>query len=178
MAGRFRRMRPERWLILLALLVFVLWRAWQAPELPPQGHLLEPGEYRVRRVVDGDTLLLENGVRVRLIGVDTPETVHPDRPPEPGGQEASDYTRRAVEGRYVTLSFDRERLDRFDRHLAYVTINGRLLNEELIREGYGRATLQYNYSGSMKARFRTAQEHAQQKRLGIWAQPLERVPMH
>src|SRR5690606_35178081 len=57
--------------------------------LPPQ-ELPTAGElHRVRRAVDGDTLLLENGVRVRLIGVDTPETKHPDRPPQPYGAEAS-----------------------------------------------------------------------------------------
>ena len=177
MPGRFRRSRPGRWLLLLALLVLVAWRAWHALDGPRPGQLLEPGTYRVQRVVDGDTLLLEGGVRVRLIGVDTPETVHPDRPPEPGGQEASDFTRQAVEGRRVSLSFDRERQDRFGRHLAYVTVDGRLLNEELIRQGYGRATLQYNYSGAMKDRFRAAQEHAQQQRLGIWSQPLEALPM-
>jgi len=76
--------------------------------------------YRVERVVDGDTLLLAGGTRIRLLGVDTPETKHPDRPPEPLGFEAAAFTRSHVENRYVKLRFDRERRDRYRRVLAYV----------------------------------------------------------
>lgn len=176
MPGRFRHSRPGRWLLLLALLAVVIWRAWHALTVPQPGGILEPGAYRVERVVDGDTLVLEGGIRVRLIGVDTPETVHPNQPPEPGGQRATAFTRSAVEGRRVELTFDRERLDRYGRHLAYVTVDGDLLNEQLIRQGYGRATLQYNYSSAMKDRFRAAQDHAQQEQLGIWSQPLQAIP--
>ncbi len=177
MPGRFRSSRPGRWLLLLALLALVAWRAWQAISVPRPGDILEPGTYHVQRVVDGDTLVLEGDIRVRLIGVDTPETVHPNQPPEPGGAEATEFTRHRVEGRRVELTFDRERLDRYGRHLAYVSVDGRMLNEELIRQGYGRATLQYNYSSAMKDRFRAAQELAQQERLGIWSLPPQPMPV-
>ena len=69
----------------------------------------------VVRVVDGDTLLLDRNERVRLIGVDTPETVDPRRPVERFGKEASAFTKRMVEGKRVRLEFDQDRRDRFGR---------------------------------------------------------------
>jgi micrococcal nuclease len=65
------------------------------------------GNYRVvERVIDADTLVMENGERVRLIGVDTPETKHPNRPVEHFGKEAAAFTRCMVEGTRVRLEFD------------------------------------------------------------------------
>src|ERR687892_483653 len=60
----------------------------------------------VERVVDGDTLLLPSGERVRLIGLDTPETKHPKKPVERFGKEASAFTRRMAEGKRIRLEFD------------------------------------------------------------------------
>jgi micrococcal nuclease len=82
-------------------------------------------------VIDGDTieialpdcaLEIVRQERVRLIGIDTPETVHPDREPEPFGQEASDFMKRLLEGREVMLELDVEPRDRFGRLLAYVYV--------------------------------------------------------
>ena len=129
------------------------------------------GPYRVERVVDGDTLLLSAGERVRLIGVDTPETKHPHLPPEPLGREASEFTRRFVEGQPVELRFDRERRDQYDRVLAYVWADDLCLNEELILAGYSRAETRFPYSSVMKGRFQRAEQQARQARRGIWADP-------
>jgi len=123
----------------------------------------------VQRVVDGDTLLLEEGTRVRLIGVDTPESVAPNRPVEPLGTEAAEFTRSQVEGRHVTLGFDRERRDRYRRILAYVYVDDRLLNEELIRAGFSRAETRFPYDPEMKRRFRTAEDEARGAHRGLWA---------
>src|SRR4030042_6833798 len=76
--------------------------------------------FRVKRVIDGDTLLLTNGERVRLIGVDTPETKHPKKPVERFGKEAYLFTKEMVEGKEVRLEFDQQRKDRYGRLLAYV----------------------------------------------------------
>ena len=111
-------------------------------------------------VVDGDTLLLRDGTRIRLMGVDTPETVKPDTPVEPWGPEASEFTRDFVAGGPVRLEFDRERTDRFGRHLAYVWVGNRMLNEELLRAGLARWEPGYHYSQAMKTRFRRAQREA------------------
>jgi micrococcal nuclease len=76
----------------------------------------------VTRVIDGDTLVLDGGERVRLIGVDTPETVHPNKPVERFGKEASGFTRKMAEGKQVRLEYDAETAghDRYGRTLAYV----------------------------------------------------------
>src|SRR5690606_17407397 len=112
----------------------------------------------VKRVVDGDTLLLATGERVRLLGVDTPETKKPDTPVQPWGPEASQFTTDLVQGKTVTLVFDRERYDKYQRLLAFVYIDGRCLNEELIRHGLSPAKLHYPFRNDMKRRFREAEE--------------------
>lgn len=133
----------------------------------------QPGEYRVRRVVDGDTLLLDNDDRVRLLGVDTPESVKPDTPVQPWGKEASDFTRQfiAATGNRIRLEFDQERTDDYGRLLAYVWVGDRMLNEELLRAGLGRALLRHPYAQERKDRFKAAQRAAQQQQLGIWSSP-------
>jgi len=65
----------------------------------------------VVHVVDGDTIDLDKGERVRLIGVNTPETKHPQKPVEYFGREATEFARRSVEGKRVRLAFDWQRKD-------------------------------------------------------------------
>ena len=71
----------------------------------------------IKRVIDGDTLLLANGEYVRLIGVDTPETVHPEKPVEYFGKEAYQFTKKMAEGKEVRLEYDQTRRDRYGRIL-------------------------------------------------------------
>jgi micrococcal nuclease len=108
------------------------------------------------RVIDGDTIVVSiNGTKetVRLIGVDTPETVDPRSPVEPGGPEASAFTKKMVEGQMVRLEYDKQRRGKYGRLLAYVYLqDGTMLNTEIIRQGYGRAYLKYPFS--MKETFR------------------------
>ena len=95
---------------------------------------LPPGkeEFRVRHVTDGDTLELENGEKVRYIGIDTPEERHRVGEkwvydPEPFAEEATRENRRLVGGKKVRLEFDREKKDKFGRLLAYVYVRIGLL---------------------------------------------------
>jgi len=93
----------------------------------------------VLRVVDGDTIVVNyNGVeeKVRLIGVDTPESVHPDsdRNTE-AGVLASDYTKEKLEGRQVELEFDVQQRDVYGRLLAYVYVDGVMFNKTLLEDG-------------------------------------------
>ncbi|HWT92347.1 MAG TPA: thermonuclease family protein [Solirubrobacteraceae bacterium] len=125
---------------------------------------------RVERVVDGDTLKLAGGDRVRLIGVDTPETKKPGTPVQCFGKAASAFTERLVEGRRVTLAFDAEREDRYGRLLAYITraSDGLDVNAELVRRGYARTlTIQPNdrHADEYAALARTARRHGR----GLWA---------
>lgn len=134
---------------------------------------------RVERIVDGDTIVvISEGqpVRVRLIGVDTPETVKPNSEAEPFGAEATQYTanRIAAFNNIVLLRADGDSRDRYGRRLSLVYL-GRdgtcLLNEELIRHGLARAEPQYRYSEAMKVRFQKAETEAKAEGLGIWSLP-------
>jgi len=96
----------------------------------------EPASARVERVVDGDTIVLAGGERVRYIGVDTPESVKPGEPVECFAKAAARANARLVEGRTVTLRYDAERRDRYGRLLAYVYRGDTFVNAELIRRGF------------------------------------------
>ena len=126
-------------------------------------------EHVVARAIDGDTLELRGGARVRLIGVDTPEMELDGNAPEPWCDEARAFTDKQVNGRAVSLTFDRERIDPYGRVLAYVSVDDRLLNEELIAVGLGRAVREYSYSGTMQRRFDLAEASAREAGLGIWS---------
>jgi micrococcal nuclease len=168
MKRRFRR--PWwTWLVWLALGALIGWRIATAPRLDQLNTPLASGPCQVERVIDGDTLLLSSGNRVRLIGVDTPETVMPDHPVERFGPEATLFTRTFLGEGAARLEFDRERLDRHGRHLAYVWIGERMLNEELLRAGLARFEPQYHYSEAVKRRFRRAQDEAQRAQRGLWS---------
>ncbi len=90
----------------------------------------------VQRVIDGDTVVLENGERLRYLGVDTPESFGQ---PECGADEATALNRRLVEGRSVDLLPGPEERDQFGRLLGYVFADGVFVNAELVWEGMARA---------------------------------------
>jgi micrococcal nuclease len=124
----------------------------------------------VERVIDGDTLVLDGGERVRLIGVDTPETVHPNLPVQPGGKSASAYTRQTVSGGIVYLAYDSRqgRTDRYGRTLAYVTLpDGRVLNEELVAAGHGIVDPRFPFCEMDAYRKQQAAAHAVSR--GVWS---------
>jgi micrococcal nuclease len=143
------------------------------PEPPEPG--VTSGELEfVQRVVDGDTLLLGTGERVRLLGVNTPETVHPKKAVEAFGKEASAFTKRIVEGKLVRLEFDpvanrrTDGKDKYSRTLAYVFLqDGTHLNAEIIRQGYGFAV---SSSPPLKYQneFGRLEREAREQRRGLW----------
>jgi micrococcal nuclease len=125
----------------------------------------------VLRVVDGDTIEVElDGGEVedvRYIGVDTPESVAPGEPVECFGKRASAFNERLVGGRTVTLRFDRERRDRYGRLLAYVYAGSRLVNAELVREGYAR-TLTIAPNDARASLFARLERNAGRAARGLW----------
>jgi micrococcal nuclease len=119
------------------------------------------------RVVDGDTIEVDGGERVRLIGVDTPEVVDPRRPVQYFGKEASAFTRRMVEGKDVRLESDQETHDRYGRTLAYVYLqDGTLLNAEIIRQGYGHAYTRFPFR--YERQFVELEREARVNGRGLW----------
>jgi micrococcal nuclease len=169
------RREPRALLILLACALVVIWRVFTVEHVPTGPELLEEGIYEVRRVVDGDTLLLTSGARVRLQGIDSPETVREGFEVEEWGPEASRFTKQFIASadNHVRLTFGLERKDRHDRFLAFVWHGERMLNEELVRAGLAHARLGYRYSGQMKRRLERAQDEARRARRGLWSRRAE-----
>ena len=119
------------------------------------------------RVVDGDTIVVKGIGKVRLIGVDTPETKHPRKPVEYFGKEASAFTKGMVEGKKVRLEYDWQRKDKYRRTLAYVYLeDGTFLNAEIIKQGYGFAYTKYPFK--YLEQFRKYEKEARERRIGLW----------
>ncbi len=121
-------------------------------------------------VTDGDTIKVSMGGKtetVRLIGVDTPETVHPSKPVEPYGPEASAYTKRRLSGQSVRLEFDVEERDHYGRLLAYVWLGDELFNATLVKDGYGQVlTIPPNVKYADQ--FVALQREARENNRGLW----------
>lgn len=122
------------------------------------------------RVVDGDTIVVSGVGKVRLIGVDTPETKHPKKPVEYFGREASRFTAKLVEGKRVRLEYDWQRVDRYGRTLAYVYLaDGTFVNAEIVKQGYGYAYTKYPFK--YLEEFRALEREAREAARGLWARP-------
>lgn len=129
---------------------------------------LEAPFYYVQRVYDGDTLLLKEGSRVRLSGVNSPEVEGRYRSEEAGGGSARDWLRQRIEGQKVRLEFDKERRDNYERLLAHVfTADGEHLNLRLVEEGLAVVSIippNLKYSDQLLQ----AQERAEAAKRGLW----------
>ncbi len=111
--------------------------------------------------------MLANGEKVRLIGVDTPETKHPQKPVQWFGKEAYLFTKTMVEMKQVSLEFDWQKRDKYGRLLAYVYLaDGTFLNAEIIRQGYGFAYTKYPFK--YLEEFRMYEKEARESRKGLW----------
>ena len=124
--------------------------------------------FKVAKVIDGDTIKLENGEVVRYLGIDTPETVHPSKPIECFGKEASGKNKELVEGKLVWLEKDITDKDKYGRLLCYVWVDDLFVNDYLVRQGYAYV---YTYPPDVKYSklFIQAQQEAQQNNRGLWA---------
>ena len=107
-----------------------------------------------------------------MIGVNTPETKHPQKPVEYFGREASAFTRKMVQGRRVRLEFDQANTkishkDRYKRTLSYVFLeDGTLLNAEIIKQGYGFAYTRFPFK--YLDEFRRYEREAREQNKGLW----------
>ncbi len=145
----------------------------------------EPGynyeDILIRRAVDGDTLLLQNGQRVRLIGIDTPEMHESDKLYREAQQSRTDiqtimamgrksyeFTRRLVEGKRVRLEFDVEKYDKYGRLLCYVYLkDGTFVNAKIVEAGYA-SLLTIPPNVKYAHLFRALYKEARDNNRGLW----------
>ncbi len=158
----------------ILVLVVLLVTTWLGPslneQLPPT---LQPGTYQVTQFDDGDTIIVDmNGVeeKVRFIGVDTPETKDPRKPVQCFGRAASEFTKNLIGNNPVRLEADptNTNRDRYSRLLRYVYLpDGRLVNAEIIKQGYGFAYV--GFPVQKMEEFKALQVEAREQNRGLWA---------
>lgn len=120
----------------------------------------------VKRVVDGDTVELEDGTRVRYLMIDTPESTNGKD--DCFGTEATDLNRMLVEGKEVTLHYDVECTDTYDRLLAYIEVNGREINSLMVERGAA-CVLHIPPNGEDRVdEFEALEEQARASMVGLW----------
>lgn len=131
-------------------------------------------EVEFLNAVDGDTAKFElNGekITVRFLAIDTPESVHPTKSVEAYGIEASNYTKEKLQNAdLIQLEYDNnsDEKDKYNRHLAWIWVDGQLLQELLIKEGLAKVAYlygDYKYTALLK----TQQQEAQEKNINIWS---------
>jgi len=135
----------------------------------------------VKRAVDGDTLVLESGERVRLIGIDTPEMHESNKLYRDAsrskqsvsaikelGKLSYEFTKNLVEGKRVSLEFDVERYDRYKRILAYVYLkDGTFVNAEIVKQGYA-SLMTFAPNVKYADLFLKLYREARENRRGLW----------
>ena len=187
------RRRPPHWMTALALLsLLLIGRSCLRPDSDdPDGsqvRRLVEGEYRLHRVVDGDTIIIRPPdapadarrlyARVRLVGVDAPEIFDHgpagtilSQDPEPYGPDAAAYTADFLRKGKLRVRMGPRRVDRYGRFLAFVFVADRLLNAELVRAGLAKAKIYAGEESSLSQRIVRAQDEARAAGRGIWTLP-------
>lgn len=166
--------RGQKQLVGLVLVLLAALFYWVEPKFGwfqsvEQG---QPGLYTVVDFSDGDTIAVDmNGTRetIRLIGVDTPETHHPNLPVQCFGPEASSFTKQLISNQKVRLAADptNQNRDRYNRLLRYVYLSdGRLVQNEIIKNGYGFSYTQFPFTKT--AEFEALEDEAKAHNRGLW----------
>ena len=134
----------------------------------------EPAEeiFLVTKVIDGDTIEIEGGKRVRYIGIDTPETVDPNRPTGCYGSDASNKNLELVLNKKVRLVKDVSETDKYGRLLRYVYVGDTFVNDYLVKEGYAKAST-YAPDVKFSKTFATSEREARESKKGLWGSACE-----
>lgn len=159
-------MNKKTRILVIATAILLLIAVMLTPaEKPPD--LSEP--VKVLRVIDGDTIEIENDITVRMIGIDTPESVHPDENKNTEyGKIASEYTGELLTGKAVQLEYDTELTDTYGRTLAYVYLDGEMVNELLLQKGLAK-TMTIPPNTKYVDRFSAAEQEASRNAYGFWS---------
>lgn len=122
----------------------------------------------VKKVIDGDTIVLSSGVKVRYIGIDAPEIHHKNKDVVAMGEKAKEFNASLVGGKNVRLEYDVETHDKYGRVLAYVYVGGTFVNAAMVKEGYAMA---FTYPPNVKYQglFLQLQKEARDAGKGLWA---------
>lgn len=123
----------------------------------------------VTEVVDGDTFRIENGEKVRMIGIDTPETLDPRKPVEYFGAESKAYLESLILNKRVRLEFGSDPRDKYGRILAYVHLGEIDVNLKMVEDGYAMAYLKYPHAREKK--YLDAELRARRNGIGRWGSP-------
>jgi len=162
-----KRLRTRLAALIVTFILAIAGLLFASPE-PPAGFA------RVTNVVDGDTIdvtLGKKAERVRLLGVDSPESVDPRRQVECFGQEAADFVKRQLSGKNVRLEADttQSNRDSFGRLLRYVWLaDGTNFNQRLIDEGFAHEYTFENHPYKFQKQFQQAETDAKEAKRGLW----------
>ncbi|MCC6713386.1 MAG: thermonuclease family protein [Candidatus Dadabacteria bacterium] len=161
-------MKPERKIVFILVFV-VLAAVFHFYNNERQATGPDTGTVRVLDVIDGDTIVVDDGMksRVRYLGIDTPELAWPDSPGDPLGAEAKEFNRKLVAGKDVRLEFDEEKYDVYGRLLAYVYADGVFVSGEMLRAGLA-SPLVIEPNRRHEDLLMEAAAEARQERKGIW----------
>ena len=143
-----------------------------APKIPVKD-FSKATAYTVERIVDGDTVVVKidgKNMKVRLVGVDTPETVHPNKPVERYGKKASEFLSNLLKGEKIYIEWkEDEKTDKYGRALLYLwrAPDGLFVNLEIVRQGYGHAYTRFPFEHTEL--FRYYERQAREAKRGLWA---------
>lgn len=171
MKKRNARLKNRIWtFLLLALFMSILSTGWSGCVKSSDPSLDGMEMVLVKRVVDGDTFITDDNRRVRLIGIDAPESVKPDTPPEPFGVEASAYLEELIEGEIIYMEKDISETDPYNRLLRYIYLeDGTFVNELMVEEGYATHVV-FQPDVAYRELLWQAQERAKMEERGVWSE--------
>ena len=127
----------------------------------------EKQKVKVVRIIDGDTIEIEGKIKVRYIGVNTPEFHDPKKPIECFGQAAADENKKLVEGREIFIQKDISEVDKYKRLLRYVWVGGTFVNDYLVRQGFAQVST-FPPDVKYQQQFLEAQTEAKENNRGLW----------
>lgn len=129
--------------------------------------LNEKQKVKVIRVIDGDTIEIEGKIKVRYIGVNTPEFHDPKKPIECFGQTAADENKKLVEGKEIFIQKDISEVDKYKRLLRYVWVGDTFVNDYLVRQGLAQVST-FPPDVKYQQQFLEAQTEAKENNRGLW----------
>jgi endonuclease YncB( thermonuclease family) len=153
--------------IITGLMIFIVFAAGVFVKNYNEQKSIQRFDAVVQRVIDGDTVVLDSGEKVRLLGIDSPELHHPDYPVQKYGEEAKQYMKKRVEGKKVTLEYTvLDKYDKYNRLLAFIYLDGANVNSEMVKKGLAYASV--NQYMSKTKEFMVIENIARRFKVGIW----------